>query len=119
MSGNHIRRTSQAIDNLSFDETYEQAAVELLTENAGGTALERQKKIATEAKQISQMMTRIATKSTDSNITYTGMAPINSLTSDAVWKITRYDESVSEISKFAGNGQFNQIWDNRESLSYA
>jgi len=45
---NPIKHTSQAIDNWSFDETYQQAAVEILTENAGGTALERQKTIATE-----------------------------------------------------------------------
>ena len=45
---NPIKHTSQAIDNWSFDETYNQQAVEILTENAGGTALERQKTIATE-----------------------------------------------------------------------
>jgi hypothetical protein len=45
---NPIKHTSQAIDNWSFDETYQQAAVEILTENVGGTALVRQKPIATE-----------------------------------------------------------------------
>lgn len=43
-----IKRTSQYMDNMSFDETYGQNAVEILTENAGGTELERQKTIATE-----------------------------------------------------------------------
>ena len=45
---NPIKHTTQAIQNWSFDETYSQQAVEILTENAGGTALERQKTIATE-----------------------------------------------------------------------
>jgi hypothetical protein len=48
---NPIKHTSQAIDNWSFDETYEQAAIEILVENVAGTALVRQKPIATEAKQ--------------------------------------------------------------------
>ena len=46
--GSPTKHTEQAIQNWSFDETYQQAAVEILTENAGGTALERQKTIATE-----------------------------------------------------------------------
>lgn len=47
MGSNPIKHTSQAIDNWSFDETYKQAAVEQLVENAAGTALVRQKQILT------------------------------------------------------------------------
>lgn len=43
-----IKRSSQTIDNLSFDEAYLQSAVLLLTENEAGTAIGRQKEIATE-----------------------------------------------------------------------
>lgn len=42
---NKQKRTSQSMDNLSFDETYDQNAVELLVENTAGTALVRQKEI--------------------------------------------------------------------------
>ena len=73
---------------------------------------------AEKEKQISQMMTRIATDSSDSCIVYTGMAEIGSETSEAVWKITRYDESVDEVAKFVDNGEFTQIWDNHEALVY-
>jgi len=73
---------------------------------------------STKEKQISQMMTRVATDSSDSCIVYTGMAEIGAETSEAVWKITRYDESVDEVAKFVDNGEFTQIWDNHEALVY-
>jgi hypothetical protein len=40
-SGNPIKRTSQAIDNLSFDEDFEQASVEIV--GYDGSALQRVK----------------------------------------------------------------------------
>ena len=49
MNRSKTEDTSQYLDNMSFDDTYQQNAVEILTENAAGTALERQKTIATEA----------------------------------------------------------------------
>lgn len=104
--------TSQEIDNSSFDESLGVKIVEII--GADGVL----KNPAIEANQISQMMTRIATNSGDSDITYTGMAKIGSDSAGAVWKITKYDDSVDEIAKFAGTGIFDQIWDNRESLSY-
>ena len=70
------------------------------------------------ANQLSQLMVRIATNSSDGSITYVGRAPIGSATSSGVWQITKYDESVSEVSKFAGDGKYNQIFNSRESLSY-
>lgn len=51
MNISKIKRSSQSIDNFSFDEEYLQSAVEVLVENPEGTALVRQKAIATEAKQ--------------------------------------------------------------------
>jgi len=73
---------------------------------------------AIEAKQLSQFMTRIAVKSDDAEITYVGQAPIGSSSASAVWKITRYDERVDEVAKFAGTGIYNQVWSNREALTY-
>lgn len=73
---------------------------------------------ATDISQLSRMMTRVASDSSDVCIVYTGQASVASDASKAVWKITRYDESVDEIAKFADSGNFSQIWDDRESLSY-
>lgn len=47
MASNPHQSTSQEIDNWSFDTTYQQAATEMLVENAAGTALVRQKQILT------------------------------------------------------------------------
>ena len=47
--------TSQYIDNDSYDPDYKVKAVEVLVENENENALERQKPIATEAKQDAQL----------------------------------------------------------------
>lgn len=44
-----IKRTSQTIDNLSFDESYQLSAFIPMVENEAGTAVSRQKEIATES----------------------------------------------------------------------
>lgn len=56
-----------------------------------------------------------------SGITYVGEAAIGSATSAAVWRIKRLDESGSPelIIKWAdGDADFDNIWDNRASLTY-
>ena len=68
--------------------------------------------------QLSQLITRVATYSADANIVYTGSARIGSEPSDAAWKIIRYDESMSDIAKTVDTGNFTQVWDNREALTY-
>ena len=60
---------------------------------------------------------RWASKSTDSKIIYVGTAPVNSLNASAVWSISEIDTTNGSI-KYADYGQYNQIWDDRESLSY-
>jgi len=70
------------------------------------------------ANQLSQMMILIYENSTDSSICYSCRAPIGSLSSEAVWQIYRIDESVSQTTKYADNGEYTQIADNRESIIY-
>lgn len=53
------------------------------------------------------------------SITYIGKAKIGSATSSAVWKVKKMDETTGTVITWAGNGQYNQIWDNRTSLTYA
>ncbi len=56
-----------------------------------------------------------------SGITYVGDAPIGSATSSAVWRIKRLDESGDPelIIKWAdGNADFDNVWNNRASLTY-
>lgn len=53
--------------------------------------------------------------------TYVGKAVVGSSGAGAVWQIKRIDESASPdvVILYAGTGVFNQIWDNRASLSYS
>lgn len=55
------------------------------------------------------------------SVTYIGKSIIGAATSSALWQVQKIDESSSPITatvKWAGKGQFNQIWDNRTSLTY-
>lgn len=52
--------------------------------------------------------------------TYIGEAEPGTATSSASWRIKRVDETADPdvTVKWAGTGTFNQVWDNRASLSY-
>lgn len=54
-------------------------------------------------------------------VTYLGQANPGSATSAAAWRIMKIDEtSTPDVSiTFAGGGAFDQVWDNRISLSYS
>lgn len=58
---------------------------------------------------------------TTANVTYVGKAPVGSATSSAVWQVFKLDESGTPTTlqaKYAGTGAFDQIYDNRSSLTY-
>jgi hypothetical protein len=58
---------------------------------------------------------------TTANVTYVGKAPVGSATSSAVWQVSKLDESGTPITlgvRYAGTGAFDQIYDNRSSLTY-
>jgi hypothetical protein len=67
-----------------------------------------------------EYMIEMIEDSGDPDILYVGKAPIGSDTSDAVWQIKRIDEnSGTEILWADANANFDNVWDNREALSYA
>lgn len=53
--------------------------------------------------------------------TYIGVAESGASTSDAVWKIKVIDETGSDVvTKWAdGDSEYDNVWDNRTSLSYS
>lgn len=51
--------------------------------------------------------------------TYIGEAAPGSATSAAVWRIQRITNADSTIEWADGDGDFNNVWDNRASLSYS
>ena len=54
-------------------------------------------------------------------VTYVGKASTSALTSNAVWQILKMETSgsITIISYADGDSEFNNIWDNRASLSYS
>lgn len=57
---------------------------------------------------------------TTANTTYIGKAAIGSATSGAVWQIAKLDTSSGMVKTWAdGDSLFNNIWDDRASLSYS
>lgn len=68
----------------------------------------------------------LATKLDDvstSNITYVGKAAIGSSGASAVWRIMKIDESGTpttlSITWADSNSNFDNVWDNRTSLTYS
>ncbi len=53
------------------------------------------------------------------NVIYVGNALVGSLTASAVWQIKKVDQTTGLVITWAGSAAFNQIWDNRTSLSYS
>jgi len=61
----------------------------------------------------------LATKSIDSNIDYVGEAAIGTATSASSWRIKEINSTTGVTIKWASTGVFDQIWNNRESLTYS
>jgi hypothetical protein len=53
------------------------------------------------------------------DIDYVGEASIGTATSASSWRIKRIDNTTGVIIQWAGTGVFDQVWDNRASLSYS
>jgi hypothetical protein len=53
------------------------------------------------------------------DVDYVGEASIGTATSAAAWRIKKIDNTSGVVITWAGTGVFNQIWDNRASLSYS
>lgn len=55
----------------------------------------------------------------DANTAYLGLAPINSANSAPVWQIKKLDYTTGVDVRWAdGNQGFDNVWDNRASLTY-
>jgi len=55
-----------------------------------------------------------------STVTYIGKAATGSTTSTSVWQVQKIDTTTGTVITWAdGNGDFDNIWDNRASLSYS
>ena len=89
-------------DKLAVEAKQDDAIAELQKLNSGGT------KYATQIDEVG-------------SVTYVGKAAIGSATSASVWQIMKIDESGDPelvITWADGNDNFDNVWDNRLSLTY-
>jgi len=102
-------------------------------ENLGGVSVTKKKFISTQPGfdvfqrttntsldiETQEYTSRIAPKSDNANISYVGKAIIGTNTGSALWQIQEINETVGTIILWAdGDSTFDNIWDNRESLTY-
>lgn len=53
------------------------------------------------------------------DVDYVGEATIGTTTSSSAWRIKKVDSTSGTAVTWAGTGVFDQVWDNRASLSYS
>jgi hypothetical protein len=69
--------------------------------------------------EIRKMAMKKAIDEASTTVTYIGEAALSSGLSSAVWRIKRLTVSGTvTITEWAGTGVFNQIWNDRTSLTY-
>lgn len=124
-NGNIVKRSTQYIDNLGFNEDTQLKSVEI-----GGTdgVAVRRLKINSDGSinAVTGGSSSYAVKiddTTTANMVYIGKADLTGAaisTAGAVWQIKRLDTSTLALdAKWAdGDASFNNIWDNRASLTY-
>lgn len=62
--------------------------------------------------------TRSEYDSINNQLLYTGRAGIGALTNASSWRISRFDFSSGLLTFADGDELFDNVWDNRASLSY-
>lgn len=100
-----IKRTSQAIDNLSFDENYLTNAVEVMTEDPSGVLVRQT------AENLSVRFVTV------SGVTYIGEATIGAAESSAVWRVSKVEAGTYTWAD--GNASFDNVWNDYLTITYS
>lgn len=105
--------TSIYIPEIDYKELAKAVADAMPTPSGGGAS-----KVFTKSQPYSIRMDTAST----TGITYVGKAALGSLTSAAAWQIMKMDETGTPVTLVAtwadGNDSFDNVWDNRTSLTY-
>lgn len=107
-----IKDSLQEIFGKSRDDDFNVVAFENLDYNPAGDSASA----SVERRVTGELSLRSAVDSSDSSITYIGEARVGEATSNGVWRVQKI--TSSSITWADGNANFDNIWDNRESLSY-
>lgn len=118
--GNIVKRTSQYLDNIEHDETTGSKGMTLYGTTDGVNIY--RVAVGPNGELISSSA-NLATRLDDyttASVTYVGKAAIGSGVASAVWQISKIDETSGVVITWAdGNANFDNIWDNRASLTYS
>lgn len=106
------KRSSQAIDNFSFDEDFLVKVTELVRRNAGGTAIEYFNP-ATEEKQDPTTRYQLANYDVSASPIYIGKVD-----SIGGWMIKQIDTSTGIALYFKGDADYATSWSGRAGLAY-
>ena len=125
-NGNIVKRSTQYIDNLGFNEDTQLKSVEI--GGTDGVAVRRLKINSdgsinvTGGSAAAQTVSKID-DTTTANVVYIGKAELTGAaisTAGAVWQIKKLDTSSLALDKkwADGDSSYNNVWDNRDSLTY-
>ena len=113
---NKTEKSTQEIQNLGFDMEYDVPATVVLTEDDSVTpnVLRRMK--------ADLKLTQAIEYDGNGNPIYTGEAAPGSGKDEAKWRIRKFTysgSSVTDVQWADGNTDYDNIWDDREELSYS
>lgn len=105
-----IHKSEQEILNWSFDEVTKTLVVNTLKYDPAGNAI----------RDVTADLAQIIDEAS-STVTYIGEATIATATSSALWRIRRVTvaSTVTTVAWADGNSNFDNVWNNRASLSYS
>ena len=110
-----IARSEQVILNRSIDDDFDVLAIEMLEYVPGNGANNKSL-----ARLVSSNLAMRLDDTTTSNVTYLGWARPGTATNEAKWRIKKMDDSSGLVVTWAdGNTDFDNVWDNRASISYS
>ncbi len=113
---NSIEKTTKAINSLSFPvpnyvlpfRTSDSKATQALLNDDGS--------VSTSSPSYALRLD----DTTTTNVTYVGKAAIGSAVASAVWQVQKIDETSGMVITWAdGNASFDNVWNNRASLTYS
>lgn len=114
-SKSKIAQSEQEMGNQSFDSLFGINVIEALQYIPAGDGVSAQL-----VRPLSSAIALRLDDSTTANVTYVGRAHPGADPADAVWQINKMDETGGlTITWCDGNTEFDNVWDNRASLSYS
>ena len=121
MGANHTGNVQPAIDREEHEHTLEPATKRVLTYGYDGSEKQIFRVDSNGNLLTDNFALAVITDEADANTTYVGEAPVGTATNEAKWSIKKIVVSgtVTQILYADGDTKFDNVWDNRTSLTYS